>query len=113
MGELAVMRRNTTATERPLLSSDIYQPQDSYGHCRARPRRLMSATIPANALEAFRAYDRNLRWAKAHEEVLAPFEEKYVAVADGKVVGSAATKEALQPKVKGHVGVYVAYVAKK
>lgn len=73
----------------------------------------MAASLPANAVEAFKAYDRNLRWAKAHDDALAPFEDKYVAVADEKVIASAPTREAVQSKSRGHVGVYIAFVAKK
>jgi hypothetical protein len=73
----------------------------------------MVATLPANALAAFKAYDRNLRWAKAHGAELERFEEEFVAVENEEVIGHDDDQKALAATVRGRVGIYIMFVPKK
>jgi hypothetical protein len=70
------------------------------------------AYVSPEALETFRQYDKNLKWAKTHDNELDPYTEKYVAVADEKVIGSSANRDELVGMVRGRVGVYIAFVPK-
>lgn len=73
----------------------------------------MPNSLPAAAAEAFRAYQNNLRWAKTHDDELEPYTDKFVAVADGHIVASAASREEIQTGIKDTPGVYVTFVVKR
>jgi uncharacterized protein DUF5678 len=73
----------------------------------------MAAVLSADVVNAFKAYDRNLRWAKAHDAELDRFMEQFVAVADEKVIASGATREEVEVQARSHVGAYITFVVKR
>jgi Family of unknown function (DUF5678) len=73
----------------------------------------MTQALSGPVVESFKAYERNLRWAKAHDDLLEPFTGKYVAVFQEKIIASGDSSEELRPKVSDHPGVYIAYVPER
>lgn len=73
----------------------------------------MASVLSDDARETFKKYDRNARWAMSHGDALQEFEERYVAVSDGKVIASADTREEVEIEVAGVPGAYVGLVPRK
>jgi Family of unknown function (DUF5678) len=74
---------------------------------------MVATSLPASAVEAFKQYDRNLRWAKSHPDAIAGFEEKYVAIDDAKVLASGDTRESVEAAIRGRVGVYISFIPER
>jgi hypothetical protein len=73
----------------------------------------MAAAVSQSPINRFLAYSHNLRWAKSHEAELARYEGRYVAIATGKVVGSAETLEEIQRKYAAKKpDAYIGYVGR-
>lgn len=73
----------------------------------------MAAEVSTEALESFKAYKRNLQWARAHGENLEKYKGMFVAVANGKVLDSAQKLGELQEKYAEVPGVYVTLVVQR
>jgi len=94
-----------------------YEPQ---GHIVPNVRSLsamagaaVSTQVSADAIEAFRSYQDNLRWAKENGRKLERFAGKYVAVANGRVLEAAKTAAELEAKYNNVPGVYIAVVVRR
>lgn len=73
----------------------------------------MGAEVPAEAIEAFRTYQSNLRWAKENDRKLERYAGKYVAVASGRILESSSSGEELEKKYHDVPGVYIAVVNRR
>ncbi len=71
----------------------------------------LAVEVPAEAIEAFRTYQSNLRWAKENGRKLERYAGKSVAVASGKILESSSSGEELERKYHDVPGVYIARVA--
>lgn len=74
---------------------------------------LVNAALSPEVLRAFEAYRRNFQWAKDNDTALHRYENEFVAVAGGRVIAHADTREGLASEVESNVGVYITYVAKR
>jgi hypothetical protein len=73
----------------------------------------MGATVPSEAIEAFRAYKQNLAWAKSHRDDLEPYTGRFAAVAEGRFLEAADSAAPLEAKYRGTPGVYITAVARR
>ena len=73
----------------------------------------MAPEVSAEAVEAFRKYQSNVRWARSNDQKLERYAGKFVAVANGQVLESADTSQALESKYHDVPGVYVAVVVRR
>lgn len=73
----------------------------------------MSASLSADVLTLFEAYQRNLNWAKQHDRELDEYEDKFVAVDDGQVIAAGKTHAAVSNRVRAHPAAYITYVARR
>lgn len=73
----------------------------------------MAASVTVEALENYRRFQENLRWAKSHSDQLEQFSDRYVAIDGGKVLAAAAAKDELALKFESRPGVYITFVTRK
>jgi len=73
----------------------------------------VTEALPHGALVAFENYERNMKWAKAHDSELDRYIGDYIAVDGERVVATGASPEDIRPKVSGRVGVYITYVSER
>jgi hypothetical protein len=74
---------------------------------------LVATVLGADVVSAFRAYDRNLRWAKAHDAELDKFQNQFVAIADEKVLAASPARAKVDEAARAHAGAYVTFVVKR
>jgi hypothetical protein len=73
----------------------------------------MSAQVSPEAIEAFKAYKRNLEWAHGHGDVLETYQGKFVAVANRNILDASSDREKLEKAYSGVPGVYIMQVVKR
>lgn len=73
----------------------------------------VTETLSPPALESFKEYARNFKWAKTHDGELEPYTGKYVAVSGEQIIAAGDTPEEIQPKVRGRVGVFISFVPER
>lgn len=71
-------------------------------------------TLPKRVLEAHRKFQENAQWVFEHHSELEKFRGRFIAVADGQVLGSAWSAEQLHKRFRrDRSDVYVHFMAPK
>lgn len=73
----------------------------------------MASDVSSEAIEAFRRYQSNLRWARVNGEALEQYAGQFVAVSNGRVLEAARDPSELERKYHDVPGVYIASVLRR
>ena len=76
-------------------------------------KKRMGATLPADALDSFREFQANLRWAKEHDADLEEYAGQFVGVSERRIAAVAASRQEVVRKTAGKPGTYVTFVVRR